>query len=987
MAINSGQIDLNADAVMFDGDDETLEFKPLESAVHAGVSGTETLTETINDEVQVQNHKTCQVGDDGRGNGSAVLLFGSDVGGFDKNPACEVMIDGCAKEGFNFNQGTEVLDRSNVVGVGVGMGIVDGECHVNGSDFSDELVKKEDKKSMVERPNEAPVVHEGNNWIECEKEDKNGEGAFCNERGGTVEKCLDEKANQEAGIMMKLRGYEGDENEIKAANNIIYKHGLEDCRASGLPEFTCQLQDQIPDIEVKDVIYGDPISRNPPSELETSHSLKQPAFHAHGQVEVMHKQTKDVNITEAGPLKKVQNEFHDFNLVVDLDSYRNSQGVSSELNLCVSDLVWGKVRGHPWWPGQIFDPSAASKKAKKHHKTDSYLVAYFGDQTFAWNDSSKIKPFQMYFSQMEKQSNFENLHHAIDCALDEVSRRVEFGLSCPCIPEKVFKKLKTQMIINAGIRKQSSRRDGGDRFLNAISFEPMMLVSIVKSLAQSPLTKFDRLDFVIARAQLLAFYRAKGYSELPEFTVLDGLIKNDKDIIFTREKEQYDGQFYGHGGLKIHHGFSNKRKHITADSAQPRKKHKCSLNERLYIPNAEHVLERKADDKSISGTVCKKRKAAGDASNQYSHKSPSRKPIQLQYISIDEMWSQLCFAARDPIGEGHASAMLSFFSEFRNSIIRDDCASLELRMPLGQIHAGETQVRPMEAVVSVTSAMEPSQDSYLTDSIIGSNPKDHPLLKNEKEIEEFMPIKRGSPSFKPLEIEEEHSKLEEQLDKTSEAFCPTALILNFTDFDSVPSKTNLSKIFSRFGPLIESQTELLKKSSRARVVFKRRSDAESAFSSAGKYSIFGPSLLSYSLKTQPSMSNRKASSVTQGRPFAVLRFCSNMDYGGLLQCFTESTVPEAGVIGPPLPPAVGSQLAGSSHSSSLPEVTISQGARRRLFSQQLPQSKNPSNEKERVYIGRIVRERIEDYFGLSGRKTVGPTDLYKPHKENGPHGS
>jgi hypothetical protein len=41
----------------------------------------------------------------------------------------------------------------------------------------------------------------------------------------------------------------------------------------------------------------------------------------------------------------------------------------------VSDLVWGKVRSHPWWPGQIFDLSDASEKAMKYHKKDSFLVA------------------------------------------------------------------------------------------------------------------------------------------------------------------------------------------------------------------------------------------------------------------------------------------------------------------------------------------------------------------------------------------------------------------------------------------------------------------------------------------------------------------------------------------------------------------------------------------------------------------------------------
>ncbi|KAG1330779.1 hypothetical protein COCNU_02G007470 [Cocos nucifera] len=52
----------------------------------------------------------------------------------------------------------------------------------------------------------------------------------------------------------------------------------------------------------------------------------------------------------------------------------------------ILDMVWGKVRSHPWWLGQIFDPSDASEMALEHEKKDHFLVAYFGDKTFAWRE-------------------------------------------------------------------------------------------------------------------------------------------------------------------------------------------------------------------------------------------------------------------------------------------------------------------------------------------------------------------------------------------------------------------------------------------------------------------------------------------------------------------------------------------------------------------------------------------------------------------------
>ncbi|GJZ41920.1 enhanced ethylene response protein 5, partial [Tanacetum coccineum] len=57
-----------------------------------------------------------------------------------------------------------------------------------------------------------------------------------------------------------------------------------------------------------------------------------------------------------------------------------------------------QLKSHPWWPGQIFDPPDALEQAVKHHKKYCFLVAYFGDQTFDWNESVVLKPFRSYFS-------------------------------------------------------------------------------------------------------------------------------------------------------------------------------------------------------------------------------------------------------------------------------------------------------------------------------------------------------------------------------------------------------------------------------------------------------------------------------------------------------------------------------------------------------------------------------------------------------------
>jgi hypothetical protein len=96
----------------------------------------------------------------------------------------------------------------------------------------------------------------------------------------------------------------------------------------------------------------------------------------------------------------------------------------------------------------------------------------------------------------------------------------------------------------------------------------MELVNFVKSLAQSSLTEFDRLEFVSAFAQLSAFYRSKGCSQLPEFAMLDRLIENDMEILPEREKHQCNDQINDQVLMKTYDGFSQKSEHIAWNTKQ-----------------------------------------------------------------------------------------------------------------------------------------------------------------------------------------------------------------------------------------------------------------------------------------------------------------------------------------------------------------------------------------------------------------------------------
>lgn len=674
---------------------------------------------------------------------------------------------------------------------------------------------------------------------------------------------------------------------------------------------------------------------------------------------------------------EIGDDFNLLNIVVDLSphssSKKNVQLTTTRPEFWDSNLVWGKIRSHPWWPGQIFNPSASSKKAKKYFRKDSYLVAYFGDHTFAWNDPSQIKPFLDHFSQMKKQSNTVDFHDAVACALDEVTRRIEFGLACSCLSEEVYSKLKTQIIINAGIQEEYSRIDGGDCSLSINSFKPEKLLHYLKELAPLPSGEADKLEYVMTRAQLSAFYRSKGYLQLPEFSMLGGLLENDVDISLQGDKNNTNagpksvtqnskGDELVPGGngkckrrdcnavggalpkikdeeltleekvkAKNQDGSFLKRKVVSQDSTCPSKREK-TLSEMLAekgmrSPVRENKLgnktsktlvyqqaskKRKDLDVTIDASAEKRRKDSPTGDDKQSSqprktfsvgesirkvasllngsnpilknvagmskksvvptetegkamsdKSHGRMSVVREYAP-NEMLSHLLLAAMDPMKSySFLLSVIPFFSEFRNSTCLDGSA----------LHLHESKKSTKSGNGSSENIEQPDEelmeDSKKRREQSSSHKRNEEKILawttgNDSTVEELQPELQSDSKEK---IASENEKLVAEKpaahlnENCTEDGTQTALILNFSNNNSVPSEVNLNKIFSQYGPLNESKTEVLKKSPRAKVVFKQRSDAETAFSSAGKYSIFGPSLVSYRLKYLPSTPMKSSSHV------------------------------------------------------------------------------------------------------------------------------
>ncbi|KAJ9159971.1 hypothetical protein P3X46_025417 [Hevea brasiliensis] len=616
----------------------------------------------------------------------------------------------------------------------------------------------------------------------------------------------------------------------------------------------------------------------------------------------------------------------------------------------VSDLVWGKVRSHPWWPGQIFDPSAASEKAVKYHKKDCFLVAYFGDRTFAWNEASLLRPFRSHFSQVEKQSNSEAFQNAVDCALEEFSRRVEFGLACSCIPKDTYNKLKFQIVENTGIRQEASVRDGVDKSVVADLFEPGKLVGYMKALAQFPAGGADRLELVIASSQLLAFYRLKGYSQLPEFQFCGGLLENVGTLEFTDEVIEHTHPFYKDDGqilsgqelLHAQRSSYHKRKHNLKDTVYPRKKEKSlselmgdswdclddeigpdgKANNKLVSPSSGKkwkVFDSFPDDLAmaegrktislakVSTTApsfpkpsfkigeCIRRVASqmtgstsilksnnmkqdgssdglvGDGSDvlfQHSEDAETRRTIvPTEYSSLDELLSQLHLAAQDPFkGYSFLTIIINFFSDFRNSVI------MEQREKVGG--------KRRQAFHSIggspeTFEFEDMNDTYWTDRVIQNGSEEQPSRKSRKRDNQLVSMDQdkalNKSNSRKRYSDGNYGLLAENPAGYVDENAPAELVMHFPVVDCVPSEISLNKMFRRFGPLKESETEVDKDTNRARVVFKKCSDAEAAYGSAPKFNIFGSILVNYQLNYTISVPFKSQPMITlQGEEDATL---------------------------------------------------------------------------------------------------------------------
>ncbi|XP_062179644.1 PWWP domain-containing protein 1-like isoform X2 [Phragmites australis] len=106
------------------------------------------------------------------------------------------------------------------------------------------------------------------------------------------------------------------------------------------------------------------------------------------------------------------------------------------------DMVWGKVKSHPWWPGHIYSITLTDEEEiHRGHSDGLILVAFFGDSSYGWFDPHELVPFEDHFAEKAAQggSTRSSFAAAVAEAVDEVARRGALALLCPCRNPDAFR--------------------------------------------------------------------------------------------------------------------------------------------------------------------------------------------------------------------------------------------------------------------------------------------------------------------------------------------------------------------------------------------------------------------------------------------------------------------------------------------------------------------------------------------------------------------
>ncbi|KAH7299997.1 hypothetical protein KP509_24G040200 [Ceratopteris richardii] len=244
---------------------------------------------------------------------------------------------------------------------------------------------------------------------------------------------------------------------------------------------------------------------------------------------------------------------------------------SDAMKFSVGDLVWAKVKSHPWWPGQIFDAQDASAAAKKKQKPDRLLVAFFGDGTYGWLQESQLIPFIPNFADKVKQSPAKRFCKAVAGALDEVCKRTELGLRCLHSSEEIYS-LNVFPDSNLGVRRGVRIRCHQDIEVSKSKFQPTKVLKFIQAAACCPIYPLSSgLEYSEVLGHVYGFrsFMLSPHMEESKITLLN-MLNSHKTVKASRSStlKRRHGMDEFSTVLNAEMGQEVKRKHVSKDVSE-----------------------------------------------------------------------------------------------------------------------------------------------------------------------------------------------------------------------------------------------------------------------------------------------------------------------------------------------------------------------------------------------------------------------------------
>ncbi|CAL5397322.1 unnamed protein product [Camellia sinensis] len=177
----------------------------------------------------------------------------------------------------------------------------------------------------------------------------------------------------------------------------------------------------------------------------------------------------------------------------------------------IGDMVWGKVKSHPWWPGHIYNEAFASPSVRRSRRSGHVLVAFFGDSSYGWFDPAELIPFDANFAEKSRQTSSRTFVKAVEEAVDEASRIRCLALACRCRNPYNFRPTEVEGYFAVDL---SDYEPGAMYPMSQISkaresFRPKDTLAFIKQLALMPISDGrSSLDFIMNKTVALAYRKA-----------------------------------------------------------------------------------------------------------------------------------------------------------------------------------------------------------------------------------------------------------------------------------------------------------------------------------------------------------------------------------------------------------------------------------------------------------------------------------------------